>query len=214
MIGSHDTFTYLKSTSKFYEHFSRMWRTQCKDIREQYDFGVRFFDIRVHELTNGKWQVCHGIVNLPLVFDNLYQLCQIMKEEFPEAIYRIVLEKGSVEDESDFRTEAWNCALRYHRLWRADIKSHKKWMGEINNNNDYLFLGGYKFAKVNTWKAPAQELHGTLTVKNFFKVDLRKEAKINNEQLLSRFPLNVNISDLIADKEHLYFLDYSTFQYE
>ena len=47
MIGSHNSFTYLKSTNSVINAVSAFWRCQVKSIQEQYKAGVRFFDVRV-----------------------------------------------------------------------------------------------------------------------------------------------------------------------
>lgn len=77
MIGSHDTFTYLKPCNPIYKLGSRWWRTQCKSIDEQYTFGVRFFDIRVCRDGN-QWRLCHGVVNLKMTFSTIKDICNFM----------------------------------------------------------------------------------------------------------------------------------------
>ena len=134
MIGSHDTFTYEKSTSWINNNCKKWWKTQSKDIFEQYKFGIRFFDIRVYR-DNCCWRTCHGKVNLRTTFNTLEDICKWMDINFPEAIYRIVLEKG---DTTDFLNQSKNFN-KYKNLWRVDIKDSKKWMGEIFNNNKALF---------------------------------------------------------------------------
>ena len=104
MIGSHDTFTYEKSTSWINNNCKKWWKTQNKDIFEQYKFGVRFFDIRVYR-DNCCWRTCHGKVNLRTTFNTLEDICKWMNINFPEAIYRIVLEKG---DTTDFLNQSKN----------------------------------------------------------------------------------------------------------
>ena len=56
MIGSHNSFTYLKSTNSVINAVSAFWRCQVKSIQEQYKAGVRFFDSRCEVLNvHGKW---------------------------------------------------------------------------------------------------------------------------------------------------------------
>lgn len=211
MLGSHDTFTFLKSTSCVYNHAIKWWKTQCKSIEEQYNFGVRFFDIRVCRNGN-KWRLCHGIVNLKMTFPTLINICSYMDMKCPLAIYRIILEKGNYKDRKKFIKESQGLCNKYLNLWRVDIKAFKVWMGEVDNNNEVLFKLGYKFALVNTWESPAHELHGSITASNFYKTNLKKEAqKINSNLEFFKYPQK--LKDMINSKDELYFIDYCTNEY-
>lgn len=209
MIGSHDSFTCEKSTSFIYNNGKRWWKTQEKSIQEQYNFGIRFFDIRIYR-DNNKWRTCHGKVNLKTTFNCIDEICQWMASNCPKAIYRIVLEKG---DTDEFIKQAEHCLLiKYPNLWRMDIKESGKWLGEVLNNNQKLYDRGYKFALVNVWDPPAYELHGFITSSNFYKIDLRKEAKKINSNL-EFFKDKEKLKAMIESKEELYFLDYCTNEY-
>lgn len=208
MIGSHDTFTYLDSTSFIKNHCKKLWRCQGQSIENQYKFGIRFFDIRVSKDDN-KWRVCHGAVNLKKTFRTLTDICDYMNQNFPEAIYRIVLEKGA---NNKFYKEAKGLCSKYPNLWRIDEKATKKWMGVIENNNQALYDRGYKFALVNTWENPAHELHGNMSAGNILKIDLRKEAKKINGKL-SFFKKDADLKQMIESKDELYLLDYCTNKY-
>lgn len=67
MLGSHNSFTYLKATNTFYGQFPIVWRCQYKTIQEQYKDGIRFFDVRVKlekKANRNMWRCAHGIVDL------------------------------------------------------------------------------------------------------------------------------------------------------
>lgn len=204
MIGSHDSFTYLSSTSFFFNIFKRLWKTQKYNIVEQYNRGVRMFDIRVRR-DIGCWRVCHGICDLKLTFPTLDSICIYMMKECPDAIYRIVLERGQ---ERIFKLETiYNSGEKitdkFPNLWRVDIKSTNNWMGNICNNNMELYKRGYKFALSNTWEEPAHELHGIVTSKNFYKINLKKEANKINKKVYNNYTSNE-----LYGKEKLFLLDY------
>lgn len=211
MIGSHDTFTYLKPSCKFHNLTKRWWKTQCKTIKEQYAAGVRMFDIRVC-LKNDKWTYCHGAVDFKESERTLFDICLYMKEFCPEAIYRIVLEKGSKKDELTFKLEAQGLCKKFPNLWRIDIKSSGIWNGAVANNNDKLYKKGYLFAKGEIWETPSHECHGFVTKNNFLTINLKNEAKAINSKL---FPfLNEDNLKLISrSNEILYFIDYCTNDY-
>lgn len=225
MIGSHDSFTYLKSTNYFYNFYTKVWKTQELDVPTQYALGVRMFDIRVRR-DNGNWRVCHGICDLKMTFPSLESICVYMQKNCPEAIYRIVLEKGN---DRMFKVEACSCKMlnpknvcnvgltaeannyitcnltqKYPKLWRVDVKSTGCWTGTICNNNQDLYDKGYKFALNNTWEEPAYELHGIVTSKNFYKINLKKEAKKVQEDLCNKY----SCDELYKSKDKLFLIDY------
>lgn len=212
MIGSHDTFTYLRPCNPIFNLGTRWWKTQCKSITEQYNFGIRFFDIRVCLDKENHWRYCHGLIDLNKYERTLYDICLYMTEYFPKAIYRIVLEKGNYTDERIFINESQGLCNKFPNLWRIDIKSNKVWMGEVCNNNELLFNMGYKFALSNVWEEPAHELHGLVTISNFYKIDLKEEAKKINKYL-PFYCSGEYRRKMIESKEQLYFLDYCTNEY-
>lgn len=206
MIGSHNTYTYLKSTFWVYNIVKKYWKCQGKTIEEQYKFGVRFFDIRIFR-DGSKWRACHGMSNFKKTWTSVQEICYDMKFNYPEAIYRIVLEKGC---DSKLYNEIDKTLLHdiYPNLWRIDIKASGKWMGTVYNNNEGLFDSGYKFAKVNTWELPSHELRGNAGLTK----DLRKEAKKINGGL-SFFKDKKELKKMIKSKDELYLIDYCTNEY-
>lgn len=216
MIGSHNTFTYLKSTSWLYNNCKKWWKCQKDDIKAQYMFGIRFFDIRVVRDGN-KWRAAHGACKLKITWKSLDEICAYMGINCPDALYRIVLESGSQSDKNAFISEATNdsdfpadfLTATNPNLWRVDIKDTNNWMGSVCNNNKALYKRGYAFAKVNTWEKPAHELHGNITGRNFYKADLRKKAQEINASL-DFFSDKRKLNNKLKSKKQLYFLDYCT----
>ena len=106
MLGSHNSFTYLKAVNKpIFNKFTKYWRCQYKSIQEQYDAGVRFFDIRVatESVKVGSknkimWRSCHGACNLDNIFTTLSVACKQFKDLGPDVKIRILLEKGNTND--------------------------------------------------------------------------------------------------------------------
>ena len=206
MIGSHDTFTYLNPCFPGFKLFNKIWKTQEISIEDQYNLGVKFFDIRVvQSWLSDYWIPAHGVCNLcGIKWESLRDICYYMSYSFPDAIYRIVLER---EDSSDidniFKAESTGLCKEFPNLWRIDIKSSKKWLGEVENNNTSLYTRGYKFAKSNTWEGDSHELHGYLNKSNWWKMDFKKEAKKICSDLSGKIDL--------SRKDELYFLDYVNF---
>lgn len=93
MIGTHDSYTFLPARKKLFEWFSFLWRTQIKNIEQQKEIGVTYFDIRVRRDGN-IWRVCHGLVDFNFTFNNIGEILDLF------SIYkvRIILERGDGED--------------------------------------------------------------------------------------------------------------------
>lgn len=231
MIGSHDSYTFEKPILSIYKATSKLWKTQCKTIDEQYAYGVRMFDIRVARTLNGKWVACHGVCDFHKHWDKLEDICKEYKAKYPDAIYRIVLERGTRYAEKKFKKQAKGLCAQYPNLWRIDIKRTKNWLGSVDNNNQELYDAGYKFALGNTWDPPAYEIHGTLSFKNLFKCNLKDAAKsINSARVFtteaqtasepvamakSSVPIITDLySGIKTSKDILYFIDYCTNEYD
>lgn len=210
MIGSHDSYTFHKATKSIYNKslVRRTWKAQNMNIAEQYEHGVRMFDVRVCRDGN-KWRVCHGAAEFDETFASIQCICDFFDRLYPDAIYRIWLEKGSKAVERRFIAESVNehchCSLCdfYPNLWRVGIKSYKEWTNGICNNNERLYNKGYLFAKDAPWSGNCHELHGTMSFKNYFKGSLESQAKKYNREIMNTVP-----TDQICGKEHLYLIDF------
>lgn len=208
MIGSHDSYTFHKATKCLYNKslIRRTWKAQNMNLDEQYAHDVRMFDIRVCRDGN-KWRVCHGAAEFNETFANIQSICNFFDTRFPEAIYRIWLEKGSKDDEKKFINQVMdedNTLCDYHpHLWRVGIKSYKEWTNGICNNNDNLYNAGYTFAKDAPWSGNCHELHGTMSVKNYFKGSLETQAKKYNKEIVKTVS-----TDQLYGKQHLYLIDF------
>lgn len=208
MIGSHDSYTFHKATKGIYNKslIRRTWKAQNMNIAEQYEYGVRMFDVRVCRDGN-KWRVCHGAAEFDETFASIQCICDFFDRLYPDAIYRIWLEKGSEAVEKRFIAESVNdyyslCDF-YPNLWRVGIKSYKEWTNGICNNNEPLYNKGYLFAKDAPWSGNCHELHGTMSFKNYFKGSLESQAKRYNQEIMNTVPMRQQYG-----KEHLYLIDF------
>lgn len=131
MLGSHDTYTYLKANNILANAVSSFWRCQTLTIDEQYKIGARVFDVRViHEEKDGMlwWRIGHGFAELQQRFPNLQSICLYFKEQYPGSVIRLVLEKNCTDEEakSRFITEAEKIKKKFSSMiWCVCIK--KPW---------------------------------------------------------------------------------------
>lgn len=186
MIGTHDSYTFLKPKRRILEYFSFLWRTQVKNIREQKRVGVSYFDIRVRwDSKVNKWRVCHGYVDFNLCFDNLEEITS----EFSLDRVRIILERGKSDDESKFKEEIRKC-LDYPSLSFAGLK--KGWRVIINRDEpmeDFTYIPFY--SDQSFWKN-IKGMRWMNTIKNY--------AKKNKPDITEK---------MIKDEDKIYFIDYA-----
>ena len=77
MLGSHNSWSYLKPKCWLLYPFRFMSRCQSVDIMEQYeDYGVRCFDLRVEFDEYGILYVAHGLMRYKIDFS---ELCEYLK---------------------------------------------------------------------------------------------------------------------------------------
>lgn len=180
MIGSHNTFSYLKPQLGFFKLFSHYWRCQELDIKHQYDLGVRYFDIRVSK-RGDRWCVSHGIVDLGFEIPTLTRLCTYITLNFPRAYFRIIL-----EDCSEYGTYCFMDEIQHIKdfeyLDRIYIK--KPWI-LLYERKDPCKIVEYSFEDWN-WKN---------ILKCIFKNMIKRKQKISREKAL-------------ADKDTVHLMDY------
>lgn len=184
MVASHDSMTYSEVKNKIYKLFSGIWKTQELPLIAQYK-KVRYFDIRIYKDRKHKWRTCHGKVDFIYTFDTIEDLCEEMKSRFPEAYFRIILEKYKDEDEVwDFMEEV-SCLKYYNKLDWIIIK--KDWK--------ILKAGKLKYVdytcKLNTFK----EIIGMIK----YGFSIKKWAKKNNPEITE---------EMINDPKTVYFFDF------
>lgn len=76
ILGSHNSFTYLKPKHWYMRLFTIFAKCQSKDIFKQYDAGARYFDLRIRFKT-GKPTftdiiVAHGLMEYKISWEELY----------------------------------------------------------------------------------------------------------------------------------------------
>lgn len=62
VIGSHNSWSYLKAAKWYKRPFAWMARCQRMDIRMQYELGVRCFDLRLRTNNDGELYIAHGLM--------------------------------------------------------------------------------------------------------------------------------------------------------
>lgn len=185
MIGTHDSFTYLKAKHKIYELFSFLWRTQTKSIKEQQELGVQYLDIRVHRTKEGEWELCHGSVN----FDKRFKLLYDIINDYWTFNIRIILEKGTSKDEELFEKELLSLP-KYMRTVISFAAIKKNWRVILNERLqiiDYTYIPFY--SDLSFWQ--------NIKRMNWFST-IKKWAKKHNP---------IITQDMKNDNNVVYFID-------
>lgn len=102
MIGTHQSLTYAKPLQWYYKPFHFIARCQKRDYKEQYDLGVKLFDIRIKPY-KGTWHVAHG----NMIFDiDLYEVLRFLNEK-KDCIVQLSLEYNKEPKDSNTIVEAF-----------------------------------------------------------------------------------------------------------
>lgn len=182
MIGSHDTYTFKKAKNWAVNLMSKFWRCQDKTIQEQYDAGVRFFDIRVFRNKN-KWQAAHGLAEFDVYFTTIEDICKQFESNGVK--YRIWLEKGSDADWELFKQECAFIKDEYPGFVEAYRKFKEPFFTkETHPKMKYYACEMEKFSNIisGLWTRP-----------------IKSWAKKNNPTITQ---------EMIDDPNVIYFMDY------
>lgn len=184
MIGTHDSFTYLKAKHKVYELFSFLWRTQTKTIEKQKELGVKYLDVRVYKTKFNDWELCHGLVN----FNKSYSSLATLLKELTDFNIRLILEKGTKKDENEFEKIIYSLKYKYNNLVFAAIKKNWKVL-----HDSHLYIIDYTYvpfySNLSFWQ--------NIKRMNWFNT-IKKWAKKHNPIITQKMKEN---------KDVVYFID-------
>ena len=182
MVASHNSITYSEVKNKIYKLFSGLWKTQELPLITQYK-KVRYFDFRIYKDKN-KWRLCHGLVDFIYTYDSISDLCQDIQARFPEAYYRIILEKYQDEQLFDFLNEV-NGLTNYSNLDSIIIK--KGWK--------ILKAGKFKIVDYTCKLSTFKEIISIIR----YRFSIKRWAKKNNPRITE---------EMINDPKTVYFFDF------
>ena len=184
MIGTHDSFTYLKAKNKIYELFSFLWRTQTKSIKGQKELGVKYLDVRVHKTKGNQWELCHGLINFNKQYNTLYNLM----EDLSDFKIRLILEKGTKADEEVFKFIIYKLSYKYSNLVFSAIKKNWKVLhNTLLSIIDYTYIPFY--SNLSFWQ--------NIKRMNWFST-IKKWAKRHNPIITQK---------MREDNDVVYFID-------
>ena len=194
MIGSHDSFTYLEAKYSIFNLFSFLWRTQSLTIGEQIVKGVFYFDIRVRKVSKKDsnkycWRVCHGLVDFDVEFNRIEDILKTFK---PYKV-RIILERGSNEDEELFINEVKEVSKNYENLWFSCIK--KNWIIIVDLDPYIIDYSYTPFLSSNSLWSNTKRFFSLIKNGNY---SIKKNSELNNP----------TINQELISCNQLHFMDY------
>ena len=120
-IGTHNSMTYLQPKQWWLWPFKWMAQCQSIDYKQQYDLGVRYFDMRVKYNKEGKPEFSHGLLTYKCDVESVFKWLNSKKEDIQ---IRLLLElsKSSADDERQLDLFVEDCA-RWEDIYR-NLKFH------------------------------------------------------------------------------------------
>lgn len=114
-IGTHNTMTYLKPKKWYLYPFQFMARCQSKSIEEQYQLGIRLFDIRITYDKKGNPEFRHGLIAYR---GDVYTILEWLNSQREPIKVRLLLEEGkrNIYNENLFRKDCERFIKDYPNL--------------------------------------------------------------------------------------------------
>lgn len=128
LIATHNSVTGERGRGLLSWLVAPFSKCQGKTLKEQYDAGCRYFDIRVFKDKDGVWRCGHGLWTAR---KGLSEVWSEIRAEYPDAYYSITIEKGGEAMYKEFR-QSFPFSIEYdgherQRLAYIAVK-HPKWM--------------------------------------------------------------------------------------
>lgn len=134
-IGSHDSMSYATPEKWYYKPFHFVAKCQSKTIQEQYDLGIRLFDLRVR-WDKDCWKFSHGrIIFKTEPVEDILKFLNSKKD----CLVRLVLEYNSPTKDIDEISERF---VEYCEKW-IDVYNHTKFY-EFTRKYDWKKLYSYE----------------------------------------------------------------------
>lgn len=102
ILGTHNSFTYLKPRIWAFRMFKFCYQCQNRTIHQQYNDGVRYFDFRLSFDKNENFQIRHKLVSFKLSFYDFLDIIKMLNNK-KDVVIRMVLERNkNKNDEQRF----------------------------------------------------------------------------------------------------------------
>lgn len=134
-LGTHNSMTYLPVKKWWLKPFGFMARCQSMTIEEQYNYGVRYFDLRVYYNKSKGIEFKHGLITYK---GNVYNILDYLDSR-PEPVYCKFCLECTKEDKEQEDLFKYYCEI---------FEKHYK---------NIKFYGGHSKAKSNIYSFKVKE---------------------------------------------------------
>lgn len=129
-LGSHNTMTYLTPKRWYMRPFSFIARCQQITIKQQYDMGIRLFDLRISFDNKGMPVFSHGMMDYK--GNNIYNVAKFLNDmarlEMDVIHVRVILERDNdVLDKDRFTTLCSMLEEKFRYVAFFDGRYKKTW---------------------------------------------------------------------------------------
>lgn len=149
-LGSHNSMTYLPPKHWWMKPFNFIARCQSLSIKEQYEYGVRLFDIRIAYDKKLKPEFRHGSMTYK---GNVYDVLKYLNSVDESVYVRLWLEKGSKQEEELFKRECSYLEKEYFniRFYGGQRKKDQKVLYKFFNNRPDMIeiYSSYQLPKID-----------------------------------------------------------------
>ena len=152
-LASHNSGTGEKPYNIWAKLFGIFCKCQDKTIAEQYQTGVRLFDLRVREI-DGVWRLCHGIAQYSKTLDEVFTEFLALHYKTNEDLIVMLTYEGKVSPSKEywFIEEMTSMVSKYPYILLGSISIKKpKWKTLVMTKNQPTCIQNYP--KLIGWKA-------------------------------------------------------------
>lgn len=153
MIATHDSITGEKPKNIWAYLGYPFAKTQCKTIKEQFEQGVRMFDLRCAYDTNGVLVMKHGLARFGGTLKETLELLYSLADIRGEMVYVLVTYEGKLGNVRQFLGNVVSIVGMYNnviQLMTVNVKL-PTW-NEVYRNKDCKAQFTQDYAKIVGWK--------------------------------------------------------------
>lgn len=177
---SHNTMSYLKPIHWYNRIFIRWSKCQSKTLQEQYESGIRWFDIRINKINNN-WNIVHNKV---IYTNDLQYVLSYLNSTKDMCHIRLMYDdrrnKSQSESDSctkDFKTFISKIKVKFKNIDIYETITYWNWT-YLNKDNKYTDIEKHSSVSLPLWK---YILYGT-----------KRFALKNNSKNIEKYKYNEN----------------------
>lgn len=161
ILASHNSWSYLPPKKWWMRPFSFVAKCQSKNIREQYEAGVRLFDLRIRFDEYDNLIPAHGLMEYDYDVDSLKADLRWLNNQLDVVYVQVVFEmnRPSEWDEISFLNWCMNLRRRYKNILFVGFNRKYDWKPLLNDKQGNLPIAGcFASAPSDKWYSKLNDL--------------------------------------------------------